>query len=164
MADDTQAQLPTPDPALRRFERFVGTWSMEGHLVGSDETTIKGEATFRWLPGGFFMEQHVEMDFMGLQIDSQELIGYDPETGTFPSTVYSNLSPAPLPYRWTLDDEGVTISVTYGPLDATFTGRFVDDETFAGGWRPNPGADEAVNVPYDIAGRRVRPSSERTER
>jgi hypothetical protein len=36
MADDTQAQLPAP--ALQRLDRFVGTWSMEGHLVGADET------------------------------------------------------------------------------------------------------------------------------
>jgi hypothetical protein len=38
---------------------------MEGHLVGSDETTIRGQATYRWLPGGFFLEQHIELDFMG---------------------------------------------------------------------------------------------------
>jgi hypothetical protein len=50
----------------------------------------------------------------------------------------------------------VTISVSYGPLDATFSGEFSEDgNTFSGGWRPNPGADEAVNVPYDIAGRRT---------
>jgi len=50
----------------------------------------------------------------------------------------------------------VRISVTSGPLDATFAGSFGDDgESFDGGWRPNPGADETVNVPYDIGGRRV---------
>jgi hypothetical protein len=49
--------LPQPDPELKRLDRFVGRWSMEGHLVGSDETNIRGEATFRWLPGGFFLEQ-----------------------------------------------------------------------------------------------------------
>jgi hypothetical protein len=153
MADE--AQFPTPDPALRVFDRFIGTWDMEGHLVGSDERNIKGRATYRWVPGGFFVEQHVELDFMGLGIDSVELIGYDPETGTFPSTVYSNLSPAPLPYRWKVDGDTVTITVSYGPLDATFTGRFVDDDRFDGGWRPNPGADETVNVPYDIGGQRL---------
>jgi hypothetical protein len=43
----------------------------------------------------------------------------------------------------------------YGPLDATFTGGFDEDgQGFGGGWRPNPGADETVNVPYDIGGRR----------
>ena len=156
MADETQAQLPVPDPALRRLDRLVGTWAMEGHLVGSDDTTIRGQATYRWLPGGFFLEQRVSMDFMGLGIESLELIGYDAETGTFPSTVYSNLSPAPLPYRWEADGDTLRISVTYGPLDAAFTGRFDHDgESFGGGWRPNAGADETVNVPYDIAGRRL---------
>jgi hypothetical protein len=44
-------ELPQPDPALKRLDRLVGTWSMEGNLVGS----------------------------------------------VFPSTVYSNFSPQPLP-------------------------------------------------------------------
>lgn len=157
MADSTEEpQVPTPDPALLRLDRFVGTWTMEGHLVGSDETTIKGQATYRWLPGGFFLEQDVDLDFMGLEIQSHELIGYDPATGTFPSTVYSNLSPTPLPYRWEVEGETVKISVSYPPLNATFTGRFEDDgQTFSGGWRPNPGADETANVAYDISGHRV---------
>jgi hypothetical protein len=50
-------ELPQPDLALRRLERLVGRWSMEGHLVGSEETNIRGEPSFRWLPGGFFLEQ-----------------------------------------------------------------------------------------------------------
>jgi hypothetical protein len=46
MTDDTQAQqLPRPDPALRRLDRFVGTWKTEGHLVGSDEIVIKGSVS-----------------------------------------------------------------------------------------------------------------------
>jgi hypothetical protein len=154
--DDAQPGLPTPDSALRQLDRFAGTWSMEGHLVGSSENNIKGQATYRWLPGGFFLEQHVRLDFMGMEIDSLELIGYDAETKTFPSTVFSNLSPKPLPYRWDVEDDRVTISVSYGPLDATFTGAFSEDgQSFSGGWRPNPGADETVNVPYDIGGHRV---------
>jgi hypothetical protein len=153
MADDPT--LPQPDPALRRLDRFVGRWSMEGHPVGSDETNIRGETTFRWLPGGFFLEQHMQLDFMGLEIESLELIGYDPETETFPSTVFSNLAPAPLPYRWEVAADDVTITVSHGPLDATFTGAWREDGTFSGGWRPNPGADETVNMPYDIGGRRL---------
>jgi hypothetical protein len=156
MADQTQAPLPTPDPALRRLDRYVGTWAMEGGPPGSDEVAVTGTATFRWLPGGFFLEQVVSLTFFGMQIESTELIGYDPETGTFPSTVYSNLSPMPLPYRWEVDDGGVKISVAYGPLDATFTGAFDEGgEGFRGGWRPNPGADESVNVAYDIRGCRA---------
>ena len=155
--DNPQPQIPESDPALKRLDRFVGTWSMERHLVGCDETNIRGETTYRWLPGGFFLEQHVTMNFMGLAIDSLELVGYGPETGTFPSTVYSNLSPFPLPYRWAVDDDALTISVSYGPLDATFKGKFSEDgDRFEGGWRPNPDADETVNVPYHIGGRRLK--------
>jgi hypothetical protein len=35
------------------------------------------------------------------------------------------------------------------------TGAWREDGTFSGGWRPNPGADETVNVPYDIGGHRL---------
>jgi Protein of unknown function (DUF1579) len=148
-------ELPQPDPALERLDRLVGTWSMEGNLVGSDEKNIKGETTFRWLQGGFFLEQRVHIDFIGMQIGALELIGYDPETDTFPSTVYSNFSPVPLPYRWDVRGDLVTITVSYGQLDATFTGSWREDGTFDGGWRANPGADETVNVPYDIRGHRL---------
>jgi hypothetical protein len=157
MADgNTQPQLPAPDPALKRLDRFVGTWTMEGQLIDSNENNIKGQATFRWLPGGFFLEQHITLDFTGLEIDSLELIGYDPQTKTYPSTVFSNLAPTPLPYKWEVGEDSLTISVSYGPLDATFNGKFGgDNESFGGGWRANPGADETVNVPYDIGGRRT---------
>jgi hypothetical protein len=159
MSEKTQNQpgLPTPDPALQRLDRFVGTWRMEGHLIGSDENNIRGEAAYRWLPGGFFLEQRIALDYMGLKIESLEFIGYDPETKTYPSTVFSNLSPTPLPYRWEVGEDTLKISVSYGPLDATFEGKFSEDgDNFGGGWRPNLGADESINVPYDISGYRVK--------
>jgi Protein of unknown function (DUF1579) len=71
-------QLPQPDPALRRLDRLVGTWTMEGNLVGSDEQNIRGQMTFRWLAGGFFLEQRARIDFAGQQIDALELIGLRP--------------------------------------------------------------------------------------
>jgi hypothetical protein len=147
--------LPQPDPALRRLDRLVGTWAMEGNLVGSDEKNIRGETTFGWLPGGFFLEQRAHIDFVGQAIDALELIGYDPESDTFPSTVYSGFAPTPLPYQWEVRGDSVTITVTYDSLDATFTGSWREDGTFSGGWRPNPGADETLNPPYDISGHRL---------
>jgi hypothetical protein len=146
------SHLPQPDPALRRLDRLVGRWSMEGNLVGSSEKSIRGEPSFRWLPGGFFLEQRARIDFAGLQIEALELIGYDPESDTFPSIVCSNFSPEPLPYRWDVHGDSVCITVSHGALDATFIGSWREDGTFSGGWRPNPDGDETVNVPYDIGG------------
>jgi hypothetical protein len=148
-------QLPQPDPALEALEFLVGTWSIEGNLVGSDEKAIKGQATFQWLPGRFFLEQRITLNFMGMEIKSLELIGYDSQAGSLVSTVYGNLAPAPLPYKWDVQGQSVTINVDHGPLNATYQGVYRNDGTFAGGWRPNPGADETVNVPYDISGHRL---------
>jgi hypothetical protein len=159
MSDNNQApQAPTPDRALQRLDRLVGTWTLTGHLVGSDEENVSGEITFHWLEGGFFLQQDAAIDFAGMfQVKARELIGYDPATGAFASYVYSNLSPEPLPYKWDLRDDTLTISVTYGPLDASFEGRFSEDgESFSGGSRTNPGADETINVPYDVTGTRVK--------
>jgi hypothetical protein len=151
------AGAPIPDPSLKNLDKFVGSWSMKGHLVGSDQENIVGKATFHWLEGGFFLQQDLEMDFAGMmRIKSLELIGYDSATKAFASNVYSNLSPVPLPYTWEVQGDSLTISVSHGPLNATFTGTFsADGKSFSGGWRPNPGADEKVNVSYDVGGTRI---------
>ena len=114
-ANETEQQgPPTPDPALKRLDRFVGSWDMKGRTQGSDVDNVSGRATFEWLPGGFFLQQRFSLDFAGLQIETLELVGYDPETNTFPSTVYSNLAPTPLPYRWEVGEDALKISVSYG--------------------------------------------------
>lgn len=156
-AQDTPDQMPAPDPALSQLDQFVGSWNMEGRLEGQEEATIHGRTTYEWLPGGFFLKQHLTMDFAGyVEIDSTEIVSYDPETGTFPSQVFSNLSPEPLPYTWRLDGDEPQISVFYGPLDATFRGRFsADGDSFSGAWAPNPGADPEANLPYSIGGSRI---------
>src|SRR5262249_1745380 len=146
---------PQPHPALRRLDCLVGTWTMPGSLVGSDDKNITRQTTLGWLAGGFFLEQRARIDFAGQQIDALELIGYDPQTDTFPSTVFSGFSPTPLPYRWDVRGDSVTITVAYAPLDATFTGSWRQDGTFSGGWRPNPAANETENVPNDIGGTRL---------
>jgi hypothetical protein len=41
-------------------------------------------------------------------------------------------------------------------MNATFTGKFAPDgRSFSGGWRPNPGADETINAPYDVTVSRI---------
>jgi hypothetical protein len=66
------------------------------------------------------------------------------------------MSPDPLPYAWEVHGGEIKITVSYGPMDATFHGKLGEDgNSFAGGWRANPGADPAVNIDYDVAGTRV---------
>ena len=146
-------QMPTPDPALKRLDKLVGSWTMKGRTLDSDEDNISGRTTFEWLPGGFFLQQRFEMNFAGVELQSLELIGYDPETGAFSSLVYSNVAPFALPYRWDLQGNILRISMEV----AKFEGRFSEDgNTFSGGWRPIPGMEGPGNVPYDVSGTRVK--------
>ncbi|HWN07692.1 MAG TPA: DUF1579 family protein [Pyrinomonadaceae bacterium] len=163
MADKNEAQhqgIPKPDPALKRLDRLIGTWSMKGRPLGSAEDSITGTTAFAWLHDSdgmsFFLQQDMKMDYDGMPIKSRELIGYNAKTKAFSSYVFSNMSPDPLPYEWDIRGDTVTISVKYGPMDATFTGKFSPDgSSFSGGWRPNPGADEVINAPYDITASRM---------
>ncbi|HEV7764637.1 MAG TPA: DUF1579 family protein [Thermoanaerobaculia bacterium] len=154
--------IPTPDQALQRLERLVGTWSMKGRPIGSDEESITGTTTFQWLHKpddggtGFFLQQDMDMNYAGTPIRSHELIGYNPKSKAFSSYVHSNMSPEPWPYEWDIQGDTLTISINYGAMDATFTGTLASDgSSFSGGWRPNPGADEKINAPYDIRASRV---------
>jgi len=69
--DDSAVPQLSPAPELRQFDRFIGTWKMSGHLVGSAEETVKGEATYEWLPGGLFLQQHVQLDLAGFAQDRE---------------------------------------------------------------------------------------------
>jgi hypothetical protein len=145
---------PQPDSKLRLLDRFVGTWDIQGRTLDSAVDDVSGRATFEWLPGGYFLQQRIRLDFAGHSVEGLEVIGYDPATGTFPSTVYPSMAGVPIPYRWEIDGDALTI--TTDVLGATFRGRWSEDgESFSGGWRPNPGREGPGNVAYDVRGGRA---------
>jgi len=87
-----------------------------------------------------------------MPIESLEIIGYDLESGTYPSTVYANMAATSLSWRWELDGDELTI--TPEELGATFGDRWSGD-SLSGGSRPNPGREGSGNVPYEVSGQRA---------
>lgn len=148
----TEPVVPARHPSVRALEPLVGNWLLKGHLTGSDKENISGRTTFSWLPGGFFLQQDATINFLGNAIQSREIIGYNSQTQSLESLVYSNLSPEPWPYRWAVEGGRLSIDVKYGLLDATFNGSLDD---FSGRWTPNPGADPAANIAYEIVSERA---------
>lgn len=145
---------PAPAPALKLLEKLIGTWELTGRTLDSKENNISGCTTFGWLPGNFFMQQNIELNFMGMPIKSHEIIGYDPATGKFSSSVYSNMWGQPIPYLWEIEGNNLTIIM---PGMARYTGKFSEDGTsMSGGWRPEPGKEGSGNIPYDIWGSRTK--------
>ena len=139
-------QMSTPDPALKRLEKLVGTWSIKGRTLDSQDDNISGRVTIEWLPGGFFLQQRGEMEFMGSKIHSLEIVGYDPSTKAFFSNVYSNMAGVPAPYEW--DVQGNV--VTHWTEGSKYTGTFSEDgNILSGGWRPEEGKEGSENAAYD---------------
>ena len=89
-------------------------------------------------------------------IAALEVIGYDPATEKFPSTVFASMIGVPIPYEYDVQGDRVTIRTELAG-GATFTGTWAEDgSSMSGGWRPDPGKEGPGNVAYDISGTRAR--------
>jgi len=146
-------QPAAPGPALKHLDVLVGTWEMTGHTLDSEQENITGWNACEWLPGGFFLKSFGEINFNGAMVQSLEIIGYDPASKTFPSSVYSNLGGDVLTYSW--DVQGST--VTHADESSKYTGTLsADGKTLSGGWRPKKGAKEIAENAYDAVMSRVK--------
>jgi hypothetical protein len=87
-------QPPQPNPALKSLDLMVGTWELKGHESDPDCETY-GRPTFGWMDGGFYLIQHVDMDYIGCGIVGTEYIGYDEENDNLRSYFFDNVGPEP---------------------------------------------------------------------
>jgi hypothetical protein len=143
---DTQApqQPPQPYPGLKSLDRLVGTWKVSG-------PDIKGQVTFEWMEGGFFLLQHVDLEQNGQQIKGIEIIGYErPFGATEPgknikSRWFDNIGDT-FDYTYEVDDDTLTIWGGEKGSPAYYKGTWSDDGTTnSGGWvYPGGGGYEAT--------------------
>ncbi len=152
MADNSDARAhepPGPNPALGGLEVMVGTWELRGRESGP-EGEIHGRPTFEWMEGGFYLVQHVEIDYVGRRIAGTEYIGYDEENGNLKSYFFSNEGPGPfggvaLEYVWEVGEDNLTIWGGFVGSPASFEGRFSEDRnTITGRWEWPGGGYEAT--------------------
>lgn len=152
-SENTQPMhMSTPDPALKCLEKLIGTWKLKGRTLSSKEDNITGWTTFEWMLEGFFLKAVGEITFHGSSMQSLEIIAYNPERKTFPSSVYSSMSGTVFSYEW--DIQGNT--VIHSGLGATYTGTFSEDGSMLiGGWRPDEGMENTDGTAYDATMIRV---------
>jgi Protein of unknown function (DUF1579) len=120
-----------------------------GRTLDAEEDNVSGRLEFEWLTGGSFLQRRTELNFAGYEVKGLEVIGYDPATDRFPSTVFSSVIGVPIPYEYDLQGDQVTIRTGLNG-GATYTGTFnADGNSGSGGWRPDPGANPG-NIAYDV--------------
>ena len=140
---DTQ-QPPTPNPDLEGLGRLVGTWSVSGGA--------RGQVTYEWMEGRFFLLQHVELEQYGQKSKGIEIIGHERPFGAEPSPeirsrFYDNYGNT-LDYVYELEGDTLTIWGGQKGSPAYYKGRFSEDgNTITGAWvYPGGGGYESTST------------------
>lgn len=127
-----EKEIPVPatgdsDTALDRLEPLVGRWKTEGWAratSGNPGARIDAVDTYERVAGGGLL--HLVDARVGEQkVDGAELIGYDPERGTY-VTQYVG-SDGPTAYEAELGEQDGSLTWTMRSETTRFTGTFSDD-------------------------------------
>jgi hypothetical protein len=131
---------PQPNVDLKSLDRLLGTWKISGGA--------QGEIRFEQMEGGFFLMQHIELEYGGRKIKGVEVIGHlqfpgEKSTPEIRSRFYSFLDGLTLDYVYEL--EGSRLQIWFGPKGSEnyFRGYFSEGgDSFRGAWKwPGGGYD-----------------------
>jgi hypothetical protein len=120
------------DEAMQKLDRLVGTWKVSGG--------VQGEVRYEWMPGRFFLLQHVTMTGQdGSEIRGMEVIG---RLRSFEGTVsddihsrYYGSDGSTFDYVYELDGDTLTIWGGERGSPAYFKGTFdASGDTNTGAW------------------------------
>lgn len=136
-----RVRLSQPNPDLQTLARLVGTW----HVTGATEGTV----TYEWVPGGFFLFQHVELGGnRGLEVIGHEQTFGDDPSADIRSRYYGFCEGETLDYTYELVDDTLTIWSGERGSPAYYEGTFSDDgNTVTGAWHyPGGGGYATVST------------------
>ncbi|MDP3892956.1 hypothetical protein, partial [Nocardioides sp.] len=129
-APELDAQIE-PTPQLRALDRLVGEWA----VTGGAEGTVR----YEWMPGGFFLLQHVELEQFGGQVTGIEVIGNlrpfgEPTSEDVVSRFYDSQGNT-LDYAYEIEGDVLIIWGGAKGSPAYFRGTFsAGDQVMAGEW------------------------------
>ncbi|MEZ4642398.1 MAG: hypothetical protein R3E31_06615 [Chloroflexota bacterium] len=122
--------IAMPSHKLQALDRLVGTWELSGDTTGI--------VTYRWMEGGFFLVQDIDIHLFGNHVKAVEYIGHLHPFGQEPSDdVYSRVYDTQgntLDYVYELEGDVLTIWGGEKGSPAYFKGEFIDDDMNEGAW------------------------------
>jgi hypothetical protein len=133
VTNETTETTPTEQPSegVQALDRLVGRWT----VTGGAEGTVR----YEWMPGGFFLLQHIELTHDGQPVTGVEVIGKlhpfgEPESEDVHSRVYDALGNT---FDYVYELTGDTLMIWGGAKGspAYYQGSFsADGDTVTGAW------------------------------
>ncbi|MGW4424716.1 hypothetical protein [Streptosporangium sp. NPDC004631] len=129
MSDMTETYQPSAD--VKALDRLVGTWA----VTGGAEGTVR----YEWMPGGFFLLQHVNLTQSGQPVTGLEVIGnprpFGEPAGTDVVSRFYDSTGNTLDYVYELTGDKLTIWGGTKGSPAYYEGMFsADGTTVIGAW------------------------------
>ncbi|MBE1533038.1 hypothetical protein [Actinomadura algeriensis] len=120
-----------PSRELKALDRLVGAWQ----VTGGAEGTVR----YEWMPGRFFLVQHIELTQFGEPVTGMEIIGnlrpFGEPTGADVVSRYYDSAGNTFDYVYELEGDKLTIWAEAKGGPAYFEGAFdADDTTLTGEW------------------------------
>lgn len=139
-----EQQVAKPNPALKPSDVMVGVWDLQGRDFTTKEE-IRGQSTFAWLEGGFFLVHRFSISYADRTFAGVEYIGYDEKSGHLKTHVFANQGPDPFEYTWEVDENSFTNWFGDVGSENHYKGTFSEDHnTLIGQWEWPGGGYEAT--------------------
>jgi hypothetical protein len=126
---------PQPSAELQALDRLVGTWKVTGGAEGT--------ARYEWMPGRFFLLQHVELSQFGQPVTGLEVIGnlrpFGEPTGAEVVSRFYDTTGNTFDYVYELTGDTLTIWAGAKGGPAYYQGTFNADGTAVAGEWTYPG-------------------------
>jgi hypothetical protein len=143
--------------AIDRLEPFLGAWTIETSLPGSEG--IESRAEFERALGGTFLSQRWEIAVPEAP-DGLAIVGFDPRTGTYIQHYFDSRGVARL---YTMEFEAGVWTLFRGSEDFSphdfsqrYTGRFSDDgQVIEGRWEISHDTGSTWETDFDLSYRRI---------
>lgn len=121
--------MNTDDKQLRALDRLAGTWRVTGGAEGT--------VTYRWLDGGFFLIQEIDLVQDGRPVKGMEVIGRERPFGAGPgedvTSRYYGSQGETFDYVYEIDGDTLTIWGGEKGSPAYYRGTF-DGDAVSGAW------------------------------
>ena len=128
--------------ALKNFDFLVGNWEIRGPVVS-------GTVSFKWLEGGYFLVQEVDMEYEHRKVKGIEYIGFDDSRYICTSHFFDN-SGHLFTYDWELIENEIIIWFGRKGSDNRFKGRLHDNRnSYSGAWAWPGGGYEVTLTRYN---------------